>query len=601
MLVTLDFETYFDTKVSLTKLTTMDYVRHEKFKVWGVGIKIDHDDTEWYGEDEAEAAIHDIDWSEATVVCHNTPFDGYILTRHYGVTPKYYIDTAAMNRGLFPGQSARLKDCAIRAFPNDATMRKGEELADAKGIYDLDPELEEAIAGYCIQDVDLTYAIYNQLVDRMPQSEMDIIDMTCRMFCEPKLIVNREALVLFRDFQITASEQAIEEAGIDRKVLSSNQQFHDFLFTIGIVPPTKKSPTTGKNIPALGKNDKAFTQMQKMYPEYQHIWNARKAVKSRINETRAQRFIDATHDDGTISVPLRYYAAHTGRFGGTEKINMQNMPRNSELRKALCAPEGQLVFVADLSNIEARMLAWLADEVDLLDQFRSGDDIYSNLATQIYGRPINKTDDPTERFVGKTAVLGLGYGMGATKFQATLEAGAMGPPMKFTATEAQNVVNTYRSTYSGVQLLWQKLELKLANTINPAYEEEWHGLVFKDKKIYLPNGLALHYNDLRYEFGQLTYDSGRAIEKTWGGRITENVVQALSRIIVTDSMLHIEKDTTLDAQVVLTVHDEIVLISQANNPDATMDKLIAHMCTPPSWAEDIPLDAEGGYDVSYSK
>jgi DNA polymerase len=601
MLVTLDFETYYDTKVSLTKLTTMDYVRHEKFKVWGVGIKIDHDDTEWYGEDEAEAAIHDIDWSEATVVCHNTPFDGYILTRHYGVTPKYYIDTAAMNRGLFPGQSARLKDCAIRAFPNDATMRKGEELADAKGIYDLDPELEEAIAGYCIQDVDLTYAIYNQLVDRMPQSEMDIIDMTCRMFCEPKLIVNRDALILFRDFQITASEQAIEEAGIDRKVLSSNQQFAQYLKDMGLVPPAKISPTTGKIIPALGKNDKAFTQMQKMYPEHQHIWNARKAVKSRINETRAQRFIDATHDDGTISVPLRYYAAHTGRFGGTEKINMQNMPRNSELRKALCAPEGQLVFVADLSNIEARMLAWLADEVDLLDQFRSGDDIYSNLATQIYGRPINKTDDPTERFVGKTAVLGLGYGMGATKFQATLEAGAMGPPMKFTATEAQNVVNTYRSTYSGVQLLWQKLELKLANTINPAYEEEWHGLVFKDKKIYLPNGLALHYNDLRYEFGQLTYDSGRAIEKTWGGRITENVVQALSRIIVTDSMLHIEKDTTLDAQVVLTVHDEIVLISQANNPDATMDKLIAHMCTPPSWAEDIPLDAEGGYDVSYSK
>ena len=601
MLITLDFETYFDTKVSLTKLTTMDYVRHEKFKVWGVGIKINDGPTEWYGEDEAELAIQDINWPGATLICHNTPFDGYILTRYYEVQPQYYIDTAAMNRGLFPGQSARLKDCAVRAFPNDDTMRKGEELADAKGIYDLDPELEQAIAGYCIQDVDLTYAIYLQLVDRMPQSEMDIIDMTCRMFCEPKLIVNREALILFRDFQITASEQAIKEAGIDRKVLSSNQQFAQYIQDMGLVPPTKVSPTTGKTIPALGKNDKAFTQMQKMYPEHQHIWNARKAVKSRINETRAQRFIDATHDDGTISVPLRYYAAHTGRFGGTEKINMQNMPRNSELRKALCAPEGQLVFVADLSNIEARMLAWLADEVDLLDQFRAGDDIYSNLATQIYGRPINKNDDPTERFVGKTAVLGLGYGMGATKFQATLEAGAMGPPMKFTATEAQNVVNTYRSTYSGVPLLWQKLELKLANTINPAYEEEWHGLVFKDKKIYLPNGLALHYNDLRYEFGQLTYDSGRAIEKTWGGRITENVVQALSRIIVTDSMLHIDKDATLDAEVVLTVHDEIVLISQANNPDATMDKLIAHMCTTPDWAKDIPLDAEGGYDFSYSK
>ena len=178
MLVTLDFETYYDTKMSLTKMTTMEYVSHEKFKVWGVGIKIDLDKTEWFGEDEAEAAIHDIDWANATVICHNTPFDGYILTQYYGVKPKYYIDTAAMSRGLFPGQSARLKDCAVRIFHNDATMRKGEELSNAKCIYDLDPELEEAIAGYCIQDVDLTYAIYNQLVDRMPQSEMDIIDMT---------------------------------------------------------------------------------------------------------------------------------------------------------------------------------------------------------------------------------------------------------------------------------------------------------------------------------------------------------------------------------------------------------------------------------------
>lgn len=600
-LVTLDFETYYDTKLSLTKMTTMDYVRHEQFKVWGVGIKINDEPTEWYGEDEAEVAICDIDWTNVKVVCHNTPFDGYILTQYYKVSPKYYVDTAAMSRGLYPGQSARLKDCAVRAFPDDESMRKGQELADAKGIYDLDPELEESIAGYCIQDVDLTYAIYNAWVARMPASEMHLIDITCRMFCKPKLIVDHERLTKFRDETIASNDALINAAGVCRKVLSSNQQFAEYIYDIGLVPPTKKSPTTGKNIPALGKSDKAYQQMQKMYPQFQHIWDARKAVKSRIAETRAQRFIDATHDDGTISVPLRYYAAHTGRFGGTEKINMQNMPRNSELRKALCAPPGQLVFVADLSNIEARMLAWLADEEDLLEQFRNGDDIYSNLASVIYNRPINKKDDPTERFVGKTAVLGLGYGMGAPKFQATLEAGAMGPAMTFTTDEAYNVVNTYRSTYSGIPLLWQKLELKLANTINPAYEEEWHGLRFHQGKIHLPNGMALHYNNLRYEGGKLVYDGARHIENTWGGRIAENVVQALSRIIVTDAILRIEDDDTLDANVVLTVHDEIVLISQANNPDATMDKLIAHMCTTPDWAKDIPLDAEGGYDFSYSK
>ena len=601
MIITLDFETYYDTKLSLSKMTTMDYVRHEKFKVWGVGIKVNDEDTEWFGEDECEDALRALDWDDATLICHNTPFDGYILTQYYGIKPKYYVDTAAMSRGLFPGQSARLKDVAIRCFPFDETMRKGEELADAKGIYDLDPELEESIAGYCIQDVDLTYWIYQHMrTFGMPESEMDLIDMTCRMFCEPKLTVDREALTAFRDAEIANSEALIAAAGVDRKVLSSNQQFSEYLYSIGLVPPTKLSPTTGKKIPALGKNDPAYKQMQNMYPQFQHIWDARKAVKSRINETRAQRFIDATHDDGTISVPLRYYAAHTGRFGGTEKINMQNMPRNSELRKALRAPPGQLVFVADLSNIEARMLAWLADEDDLLEQFRAGDDIYSNLASRIYGKPINKHDHPTERFVGKTAVLGLGYGMGAPKFQSTLESGAMGPAMKFSTNEAYDVVNTYRTTFSGIPLLWQKLELKLASTINPNFEEEWHGLTFKDKKIYLPNGMSLHYNNLRFEGGKLVYDA-RGAEFTWGGRITENVVQALSRIVVTDAMLRIEHDPDLDAHVVLTVHDEIVIISPDTNPDATMERLIQHMCVPPSWATNLPLDAEGGYDVNYSK
>ena len=603
LLVTLDFETFYDKSFSLTKMTTMEYVQDDRFKVWGVGIKINHDATEWYGEDECEDALRALDWDNATLICHNTPFDAYILTQYYGLVPKYYIDTAAMSRGLFPGQSARLKDCAIRAFPTDDTMRKGDELADAKGIYDLDPELEESIAGYCIQDVDLTRAIYDQWVAQMPKSEMDLIDITCRMFCEPKFVLDRESLIEFRDSEITASKTTIQNSGVDQKVLSSNQQFAAYLQDeLSITPPSKRSPTTGKFIPALGKNDKAFTQLQGMYPEHQLIWDARKAAKSRINETRAQRFIDAANKDGTLSVPLRYYAAHTGRFGGTEKINMQNMPRNSPMRKALCAPPGKLVFVADLSNIEARMLAWLADEQGLLDQFRNGDDIYSNLASIIYDRPINKNDDPTERFVGKTAVLGLGYGMGPAKFQSTLETGAMGPPMTFTNDQALSVVATYRNTYFGIPLLWQKLEVKLTQSINPSYEEHWHGLRFADQKIHLPNGLALHYNDLRLWDGKLTYKGrGLAPETTWGGRITENVVQALSRIVVTDAMLRIKNDPTLDADIVLTVHDEIIIISDANDPDATMQKLIQHMCTPPAWAPDIPLDAEGGYDVTYSK
>jgi len=601
MQVTLDFETYYAPKYSLTKLTTMDYVRHELFKVQGVGIKIDDGETEYYDEHEAEAAVNEIDWSNATLVCQNTPFDGYILTRHYELVPQYYMDTAAMSRALAPKQSASLKDIAIRMFPDDESMRKGDELASTKGIYDLGPELSESLGKYCIQDTDLTYAICEKQRVLMPQKELDLIDMTVRMFCEPKMIADLDLLHKFRDETVAASLAVVEAGGVDRKVLSSNKQFSEYIQQVlGLVTPVKESPTTKLMIPALGKSDKAFTQMQKMYPEHKHIWDARLAAKSRINETKAQRFIDATHDDGTISAPLRYYAAHTGRFGGTEKLNMQNMPRNSPLRLALTAPPGKLIFVADLSAIEARVLAWLADEEDLLQLFREGKDVYSDLAGSIYKREINKTDDPEERFVGKVAQLGLGFGMGGHRFQDTLESGAMGPPMKFALNKAFEVVSTYRNTYPGIPMLWKKLELKLANSINPAYEEDWHGLVFKDKKIHLPNGLALVYKNLRYENGDMVYDQRNTI-KTWGGSLSENVVQALARLVITDAMLRIQADETLDADVVLTVHDEIILLGSDEDPDATMKALISHMCIPPEWAKDLPLDAEGGYDTRYSK
>lgn len=598
-LITLDFETYFDTKYSLTKMTTMEYVKDERFKVWGVGIKVNHDPTEWYGEDEAEDAIRAIDWSNAKLVCHNTLFDGYILTQYYGVKPAYYMDTAAMSRGIFPGQSARLKDVVIRCFPNSESMRKGEELADAKGIYDLDPELEEAIAGYCIQDVDLTYHLYCWFnCYDVPQSELDLIDLTCRMFCEPKLKIDRERLTTYYEQELTNAEETIKAAGIDRKVLSSNQQFAAYLEEIGITPPTKVSPTTGKDIPAFGKNDKAFKQMQQMYPQHQHIWDARTAIKSRINETRAKRFLDATCADDYLPVPLRYYAAHTGRFGGTEKLNMQNLPRGGELRKCIVAPDDKLLYVADLSNIEARMLAWLAGEHELLQQFADGDDIYSNFASKIYERPINKNDDPVERFVGKTAILGLGYGMGANKFRDTLAAGAMGPPVHFTLEDAKRIVNTYRSTYSGIRTLWTKLEDLLRQTMHSDnFGNEYGPLVVGDCKLILPNGMSLKYHNLQYSNQGLIYESKGKKEYTYGGRITENVIQALARIVITDSMLRLDKKY----DVALTVHDEIIITGNNNTPSIIMSEIVADMCHSPSWAPTIPLAAEGGYAKEYSK
>ena len=601
-LVTLDFETYYDPKFSLTKMTTMEYVRDERFKVWGVGIKIDDEDTEWYGEDEAEDAIRDIDWEDTALLCQNTPFDGYILAEHYGIWPAYYLDTAAMARGLYPGQSSSLKDLAERTFPNDPTMRKGEELAQAKGIVDLPPDIEEAIAGYCIQDVDLTYAIYQEIKENYPQSELDLIDLTVRMFCKPRIMIDRPRITNYLQQQKDKAEEILANAGVDRKVLSSNQQFAAHLESIGIKPPMKTSPTTGERIPAFGKSDKGWHRLMAEHPELSHLWAGRMIVKSRIKETRAQRFLDAAGADNYLSVPLRYYAAHTGRFGGTEKLNMQNLPRGDELRKCLMAPPGHLLYVADLSNIEARMLAWFAGQDELVEQFRRGDDIYSNFATKIYGRPINKRDDPTERFVGKTAILGLGYGMGAAKFKLTLESGAMGPAMQIAETEAMNVVNTYRTSYERIPMLWSRLQELLIKSTHPATRgETYRCITVGDKSLHLPNGMSLRYEDLTINRdGSLNYKFRKARETTWGGRIAENVIQALARIVITDAMLRLDKNYP-DMDVVLTVHDEVIVVAPEDNPDARMAKIIEELCVPPDWASSLPLDAEGGYDKVYSK
>ena len=593
----LDFETYYDVQLSLSKMSTVQYINHPDFKVWGVGIKVEDGETEWYNEEETSDVLAQIDWENTAVVCHNTLFDAYILTQYYGHKPAFYYDTAAMSRGLYPNMSASLANAVRRQFPNDETMRKGEELVNAKGVRDLDPELDAQIGGYCIQDVDLTYALFIEYIKLYPDKELRIIDLTVRMFVEPKLMLDRGLLTTYKEEIATRTKQAIQASGTTREVLASQVKFKEHLESLGITVPTKKSPTTGKQIPAFGKNDSAYIQMCNMYPEHKNIWEAREFVKSRIEETRAQRFIDSTNPDGTFSVPLRYYAAHTGRFGGSDKINLQNLPRGSTLRRAIMAPEGQRLFIADLSNIEARMLAWLSKEYDLVEAFRTGRDVYCEFASQIYGRTITK-DDKLERYVGKTAILGLGYGMGADKFKQTLKTGS--PSVEVSDSVAQSIVMQYRGMYPNIPRLWSGMKDALFQMINPRSVGMMYGpLMIKMRALELPNGMALSYPNLRYEAGQFVYNTDRDYVRTHGPRVTENVVQALARLVITDQMLDIQSLPQVD--IVLQVHDEIIAIGSEQDSDATMNQILEIMRTPPEWCDDIPLDAEGGVSKIYDK
>ena len=598
-IITLDFETYYDTQHSLKHLNTVQYVNSDLFKVWGVGIKLNDEPTEWFGPEECADAIAQIQWAEAAVVCHNTLFDAYILTQYYKVYPKYYYDTAAMARGISPNESASLANVAERLFPQDKTMRKGDELVNAKGIFDLPPDIEEQIAGYCIQDVDLTHAIFKVMLANYPQKELDLIDLTCRMFVEPKIFLNKNLLISHKEQVATETEEKIKQSGLTREQLASQKQFAQYLTEeLSIVIPTKKSPRTGEMIPAFSKNDSAYLQMCNMYPQYKHIWDAREAVKSRIEETRAQRLLEGCNPNGTLSVPLRYYAAHTGRFGGSEKINLQNLPRGSKLRNAIQAGPGEMLYIADLSNIEARMLAWLAKEEDLLQSFAAGEDVYSNFASQIYGRKVTK-ENKLERYVGKTAILGLGYGMGAPKYQTILKQGT--PSIDVTNDTALGIVTQYRAMYPNIPALWGIGKQLLFSMLDRTDTNTSYGpLQVASNALKLPNNMYLQYPHLRFASGEFVYDSGRnGITRTHGPRLVENIVQALARIVITDQMLHIQQLPGI--QVVLTVHDEIIAIGSDTDPTSILDKIMDIMTTPPDWCTNLPLDAEGAYSKIYDK
>jgi len=599
----LDFETYYGGKYSLKHMNTMEYVNHPDFTVQGVAVKWLNSDepAEWISEDDTEQFLLSIDWDSTDLVCHNTDFDAYILSQVYGIRPRFHYDTMAMSRGRFPGKSHSLAALVERLFPDDTDIRKGTELIQAKGTKHLPPALDKVIGEYACNDVDITEAAFNKLIVDYPEPELRIIDMVVRMFTQPRLMLNKERTVAFRNSSKTMSDEKIKSSDVPREVLSSNDKFAEYVAnTLQLPVPMKQGKK--KAIPAFGKNDISFQRLQAAHPEFKHIWDARLTAKSRLDVTRSNRFLAGTNRDGTLSMPLKYYAAHTGRFGGGEKINPQNLKRGSELRKALIAPDGYMVVVADKSQIEARLTAWLAGCDELVEAFRNGRDVYSEFATEIYKRPITK-NDTIERFVGKTCILGLGFGVGKAKLQSTLESGSQGPVVIIDIDKATEIVNTYRSKYREIPGLWKRLENAMLWIQNDEFIGTKYGpVVAGHHEWILPNGMSMQYPELQ---GLSFYDARFKKRKTiWGGVITENLIQALARVNICEDMIAIEnwiRDNDVDATISLQVHDEVICVCEESRAHELYQAMLNIMATPTSWAPDLPLKAEGGVAKEYSK
>jgi DNA polymerase I-like protein with 3'-5' exonuclease and polymerase domains len=364
-----------------------------------------------------------------------------------------------------------------------------------------------------------------------------------------------------------------------------------------VVPPTKISPTTGKTTWAFGKTDEGFKALlDHPNPKVQAIVAARLGVKSTLEETRTERFIEIAKR-GALPVPLRYYAAHTGRWGGDDKINLQNLPRKSALKKAIRAPEGYVFIDCDSSQIEARTLAWLAGQDDLVEAFDRGEDVYKIMASSIYDVPVDEVTDD-QRFVGKTTILGCGYGMGGPKFQMQLKAFNVALP----DWECQRIINVYRATYPMIPQLWNSAGRTLTALQSQRTSQLGReGVLTVDLfGIKLPNGMYVRYPNLREDKdGQLVYDTkkGRATIPTriYGGKVIENVCQALARIVIGEQLLMVARRY----RVVMTVHDAVGCIAPVEEAGEARAFVEQCMRMRPKWALGLPLNCESKIGASY--
>lgn len=596
-LLTVDFETYYDKDYSLSKVTTEEYVRSDLFEVIGVSVKVNEDPPQWFSGTHQQTAqwLGQFDWSNSLVLAHNTMFDSAIISWRFGIIPLGWLDTMSMAQAVVPAtQSKSLANLAVYY----EVGVKGTEVINALGKRRIDftPQELARYGDYCVNDTELTYTLFNKLLDGFPQQELKLIDLTIRMFAEPVLEVNTEMLVEHLTSIRNFKDKLLDASGLDTDTLMSNNKFADWLRSRGVEPPMKISPATGRDTLAFSKTDKNFLALQDHEDVIiQTAVAARLGVKSTLEETRTERFI-GIGSRGKLPVPLKYYAAHTGRWGGSDSLNLQNLPSrtgSSALKKSIVAPQGFVIIDTDSAQIEARMLAWLSGQNDLVEQFAVGEDVYRIMASAIYNKDVSDiTKD--ERFIGKTVVLGCGYGMGAEKFKNMLSL----QKIAMEKSEAERIIRIYREKNFKIKQLWGEgqnaLRFILQKRNAPIGQ---HDVVrVMNGGLLLPSGITMLYNNLRQDEEGFQYDAKKnETVRIYGGKVVENIVQALARIVIGQQMLKIAERY----RVVLTVHDAVACIAPETEVLEAKRYVEECMRLAPEWATGLPLNCESGYGRSY--
>lgn len=362
----------------------------------------------------------------------------------------------------------------------------------------------------------------------------------------------------------------------------------------------------------------------------------------KISVKKYDVFERAVCEDGRIHGILQFYGARTGRWAG-RLIQPQNLPRNSFddfdqarvlvktedwdlldmlypslndvfstlIRTALIPSEGKAYAVADYSAIEARVIAWLADERWRMDAFHNGKDIYCQSASMMFGVPVEKHGQNSHlRKKGKVAELACGYGgnIGALKAFGADKRG-------LTETDMADIISKWRSASPNICLLWKTFDRMVSRAVKlpgrPIQGPKGITFTVRDSllEVKLPSSRCLIYQNPRFEteagFGtRFTFDGLNQTTRkwepisTWGGKLTENIVQAIARDCLA---IAIDRMAAMNYLPVMHIHDEVVVEVPAADREKHLEAIEAIMAEPIDWAEGLELTAAGFTADYYQK
>jgi DNA polymerase len=637
-----------------------NYILDPRFETIGCSFKENAAPAVFVDGPDIPDFLRRFDPAATTTVAFNALFDNCILAWHYGFVPARMLCTmrmaVALRGHLLPSASLASVGRLLGVGTKGTTIEnaRGKHRADLMS----DPDLWAAYKDYANNDNEMNYSILMKLLPEFPSSERRIMDRVLRCAVEPRFVVDEQMLsehlkdladdkVRMMRLSMGAKEEDLDNAtmfppgvqdqeAIDAfaKELRSNVKFEALLKAHGVDIEYKRSTTNpDAEIPAFAKTDEFMAGLLEHEDEVvQALATARLGLRSTIEETRGARILSVAtlpwdryrdgsprlYSGGTLPIPLKYAGAHTHRLSGDWSMNMQNLPagrgaKKSKLRKSLKAPDGYKVVVADKSQIEARINAWLCGQHDLLALFASGGDPYSVLASSIFGFKVDKSVHKIERFIGKSGELGLGFRCGAPKFynMVVRAARTLGMDVKellkvWTPDLAQKSVATYRTTHQAISSTWPFLDQVLrtawmGHTLPVKFGPVVIGHANGCGYVEGPGGLRMNYANPREEdveeWGrQIYYDYGKRKHLIHGGVLLENIVQFLARINTMHDALRI---SDRGYRFVLQSHDELAWLVPDDKVAECQRIALEEMRRSPSWGQGIPLNAECSFGQTY--